>query len=57
MENGYKPKIIFVKDLGMFVCGMIFKEAETALMVMQDHQSGCLCRKLWWSISDARISD
>lgn len=35
-ENGYKPKIIFVKDLGMFSCGMTEKEAETALMVMQD---------------------
>lgn len=35
-ENGYKPKIIFVKGLGMFSCGMTEKEAETAFMVMQD---------------------
>ena len=35
-ENGYKPKIVFVKDMGMFACGMTEKEAETALVVMQD---------------------
>lgn len=36
VENGYKPKIVFVKDMGMFACGMTAKEAETALVVMQD---------------------
>lgn len=35
-ENGYKPKIVFVKDLGMFSCGMTMKEAVTAQTVMLD---------------------
>ena len=35
-ENGYKPKIVFVKDLGMFACGMSENEAATALVVMLD---------------------
>ena len=35
-ENGYKPKIVFVKDLGMFACGMSENEASTALVVMLD---------------------
>ena len=35
-ENGYKPKIIFVKGLGMFACGMSENEAATALVVMLD---------------------
>lgn len=35
-ENGYKPKIVFVKDLGMFACGLSEKEASTALSVMMD---------------------
>ena len=35
-ENGYKPRIVFVKDLGMFACGAGEKEADTALAVMQD---------------------
>ncbi len=35
-ENGYKPKIVFVKDLGMFACGMSENEASTALSVMMD---------------------
>ena len=35
-ENGYKPKIAFVKDLGMFSCGMTMKEAVTAQTVMLD---------------------
>ena len=35
-ENGYKPKIVFVKDLGMFSCGMTMKEALTAQSVMLD---------------------
>lgn len=34
--NGYKAKIVFVKDLGMFACGMHENEAETALSVMLD---------------------
>lgn len=34
--NGYKPRITFVKDLGMFACGMTEKEAETAQAVMLD---------------------
>lgn len=35
-ENGYKPKIVFVKGLGMFSCGMTVKEAVTAQTVMLD---------------------
>lgn len=35
-KNGYKPKIVFVKDLGMFSCGMTVKEALTAESVMLD---------------------
>lgn len=35
-ENGYFPKIVFVKDLGMFSCGMSENEASTALAVMLD---------------------
>ena len=35
-ENGYKPKIIFYKDLGMFSCGMSENEAKTAGIVMLD---------------------
>lgn len=34
--NGYKPRITFVRDLGMFACGMTEKEAETAEAVMLD---------------------
>lgn len=36
VENGYKPKIVFVKDLGMFACGMSAQEAATAQDVMLD---------------------
>ena len=35
-ENGYKPKIIFVKGLGMFACGNSQSEATTAASVMWD---------------------
>ena len=35
-ENGYKPKIVFVKDLGMFACGLSENEASRALVVMLD---------------------
>ena len=35
-ENGYKPKIAFVKDLGMFSMGLTMKEAVTAQTVMLD---------------------
>ena len=35
-ENGYKPKIIFFKGLGMFACGMSENEANTASIVMLD---------------------
>ena len=35
-ENGYKPKIVFVKGLGMFACGMSENEAATASVVMLD---------------------
>ena len=35
-ENGYKPKIVFVENLGMFACGMSENEASTALIVMLD---------------------
>ena len=34
--NGYKPKIVFVRNLGMFACGMSENEAATALAVMLD---------------------
>lgn len=35
-ENGHKPKIVFVENLGMFACGMTENEATTALTVMWD---------------------
>lgn len=35
-ENGYKAKIVFVRGLGMFACGMSENEAATALAVMLD---------------------
>lgn len=35
-ENGYQPKIVFVRDLGMFSCGMSAQEAATAQSVMLD---------------------
>ena len=35
-EYGYKPRIVFVKDLGMFACGLNEKEAVTAQSVMLD---------------------
>lgn len=35
-ENGYKPKIAFVKGLGMFSCGANVKEASTAEIVFLD---------------------
>lgn len=35
-ENGYKPKIVFARGLGMFSCGMTEKEAATAQVVMLD---------------------
>ena len=34
--NGYKPKIVFVRGVGMFACGMSEKEAVTAGTVMFD---------------------
>ena len=35
-ENGYKAKIVFVKDMGMFSLGMNENEAKTAGIVMLD---------------------
>ncbi len=35
-ENGYKPKIVFVENLGMFSMGLTMKEALTAETVMLD---------------------
>lgn len=35
-DNGYKPKIVFVKNLGMFSCGANIKEALTAETVFLD---------------------
>ena len=35
-ENGYKPKIVFAKGLGMFSCGNTMQEAVTAQEVMMD---------------------
>ena len=35
-ENGYKPKIVFAKGLGMFSCGNTLQEAVTAQEVMLD---------------------
>lgn len=34
--NGYKPKIVFVRGVGMFACGSSDKEANTAATVMFD---------------------
>ena len=35
-ENGYKPKIVFIKGLGMFACDASEKSAQTAASVMYD---------------------
>lgn len=35
-ENGYKPKIVFARGLGMFSCGSTMQEAMTAQEVMLD---------------------
>ncbi len=35
-ENGYKPKVVFAKGLGMFTCGLTVQEAVTAREVMLD---------------------
>lgn len=35
-ENGYKPRILFWQNGGMFACGASEKEASTALAVMLD---------------------
>ena len=35
-DFGYKPKIIYVKNLGIFSCGMTYKEAATAEIVFLD---------------------
>jgi len=35
-ENGYKPKIVFAKGLGMLACGKNKKEADTAATVFED---------------------
>ena len=35
-KNGYKPKIIIVKGLGMYACGMTYNEAVTAREVFFD---------------------
>lgn len=35
-ENGYKPKIVFVKDVGMFACGLSENQASAACSVMLD---------------------
>lgn len=35
-EKGYKPKIIYVENLGIFSCGMTYKEALTAEIVFID---------------------
>lgn len=35
-EHGYKPKIIYVKNLGIFSCGVTYKEAMTAEIVFLD---------------------
>ena len=35
-ENGYKPKVVFAKGLGMFSCGNTMQEAVTAQEVMMD---------------------
>jgi len=35
-DFGYKPKIIYIKNLGIFSCGMTYKEAITAEIVFLD---------------------
>ena len=35
-KNGYLPKVVFVKKLGVFTCGATYKEALTALSVLVD---------------------
>ncbi|MBR5295960.1 MAG: SDR family NAD(P)-dependent oxidoreductase [Clostridia bacterium] len=50
-ENGYKPKIVFVKDLGMFSCGMTMKEAVTAQIVMLDAIKVCAYTKSFGGVS------
>lgn len=35
-KNGYKPKIVMVKGLGMYACGMTYSEAVTAREVFFD---------------------
>ena len=50
-ENGYKPKIVFVKDLGMFSCGMTMKEAITAQIVMLDAIKVCAYTKSFGGVS------
>ncbi len=35
-KNGYNPKIVFVKGVGMFALGMSMKEAKTAAIVWRD---------------------
>lgn len=35
-ENGYKAKIVFVKNVGMFSCGLNENEVHTAEIVMHD---------------------
>ncbi len=50
-ENGYKPKIVFIKDLGMFSCGMTMKEAVTAQIVMLDAIKVCAYTKSFGGVS------
>ncbi len=50
-ENGYKPKVIFAKGLGMFSCGNTISEAVTAQEVMLDAIKVCAYAESFGGVS------
>ncbi len=50
-ENGYKPKVIFAKGLGMFSCGSTINEAVTAQEVMLDAIKVCVYAESFGGVS------
>ena len=50
-ENGYKPKIVFAKGLGMFSCGSTIQEAVTAQEVMLDAIKVCAYAESFGGVS------
>jgi len=50
-ENGYKPKIVFAKGLGMFSCGNTIQEAVTAQEVMLDAIKVCAYAESFGGVS------